>query len=67
LSGSSAVTTSLSVTAAIVNITASLEGSSVVEATITGEKTIDDVYDLAVKIDRLVQVIMVLGLGGRRR
>ena len=68
LTGTSAITTAnLTVSAAVVNVTASLTGTSSVDATVVTEKSIDDVYELAVKIDRLVQVILALGLGGRRR
>lgn len=68
LTGTSAITTAnLTVSAVVVNVTASLTGTSSVDATVVTEKTIDDVYELAVKIDRLVQVILALGLGGRRR
>ena len=61
-------TATLTVTGAQVALTATLTGDAeITTATISGERTIEEVYDLAVKIDRLVQVIMALGLGGRRR
>jgi len=48
-------------------LTVDIESSSTMTAVLSVDRTIDEVYDLAVKIDRLAQVIMTLGLGGRRR
>jgi hypothetical protein len=68
LTGDAELTTAtLTIAGAQVALTASLEGTATLSATISGERTIEEVYDLAVKIDGLAQVILALGLGGRRR
>jgi len=48
-------------------LAAAIDSTSTMTAVLSTDRTIDEVYDLAVKIDRMAQIIMALGLGGRRR